>query len=280
MPKARLISPQDGSRLQALDLRTLGRPLHLLPRFAEALRQELAECFDQTLNRRYRAAFHIRTLRQDAAGRGQARAQWHALGDWRLSAQLDRSLLLRILDYRFGASAPAVPDALPAPTETERRLERRLAELLLPRLRRCIRQLAGLDDDAAPAAPASPAEAAWEIRLDIADGDIACGELRLLLCGDAFEALLQSLSTQRSRGERLPEPDGKAFAERLQVRLRARLLEQELPLGDILDLTPGAILPVKLQARADVCVRDSRLFSADVAESHGKLCLTGFDDCA
>ncbi|MEN3812735.1 hypothetical protein ABD440_20325 [Chromobacterium piscinae] len=40
MPKAKIVAPQEGARLQALDLRTLGRPIHLLPLFARALRQE------------------------------------------------------------------------------------------------------------------------------------------------------------------------------------------------------------------------------------------------
>ena len=64
---------------------------------------------------------------------------------------------------------------------------------------------------------------------------------------------------------------------RLPLTLQARLLEQELPLGTLLDLHVGDVLPVRL-GLADVLVDDSRLFKAAVAEHQGKLCLTSFED--
>jgi hypothetical protein len=48
-----------------------------------------------------------------------------------------------------------------------------------------------------------------------------------------------------------------------------------MPLGRLLDLRPGEVLPVRLGA-TDVLIDDARLFTATVAERQGKLCLTSF----
>jgi flagellar motor switch protein FliM len=277
MPKAKIVAPEDGTRLQALDLRTLGRPTHLLPLFARALRQDLGDFFDRELNRRYHAGFRLSALNQHLPAADELRWQWHALDDWQLGSHFDRGLLLGILDYRFGADGAAAEGELPAETETERRLARTLAERLLPRLAGVIHRLAGRDAPDITLRPQGFApQPAWQLELDVADGDRPLGALRLRLDHTAFDALLQSLSGQRPR---LPGPAERArFDETLQLRLDARLLQQALPLGAILDLKPGSVLPVSLPPRAEVCVRETPLFSAQVAERQGKLCLSGFAD--
>ncbi|WP_434634424.1 FliM/FliN family flagellar motor switch protein [Chromobacterium sp. CV08] len=274
MPKAKIVAPEEGARLQALDLRTLGRPIHLLPLFDRALQQELGDFLDRELNRRYRASFHIAALRQLPPPADERRWRWHALGDWRLGSHFDRSLLLGILDYRFGAAVQS--DETPDETETERRLGRNLAERLLPRLANAIRRLGAAAPEAAPRELPFAPQPAWQLELDLSDGDKALGTLRLRLDAVAFEALLQSLSGQRPR---LPGAvEHTRFSEQLRLRLNARLLEQELPLGAILDLKPGSVLPIKLPPRALACVSGSPLFGAQVAERQGKLCLSGFAD--
>ncbi|WP_144007017.1 FliM/FliN family flagellar motor switch protein, partial [Pelomonas sp. KK5] len=61
------------------------------------------------------------------------------------------------------------------------------------------------------------------------------------------------------------------------LKLVARLLETELPLGELMALQPGAVIPVSLGA-TEVLVDGERLFTASVAEHQGKLCLTSFAD--
>ncbi|WP_047244224.1 FliM/FliN family flagellar motor switch protein [Chromobacterium subtsugae] len=278
MPKAKIVAPQEGARLQALDLRTLGRPIHLLPLFARALQQELGDFLERELNRRYHAAFRITALRQNLPAADELRWQWHALGDWQLGSHFDRSLLLGILDYRFGASAAPIAEDLPAETETERRLARNLAERLLPRLAAAILQLEqapGAYGDKPRPQPFA-GQPAWQLEIELSDGDAPRGALRLRLGESAFETLLQNLSGQRRKlaGDRAPG----SFRDRLTLRLDARLLQQELPLGAILDLKPGSVLPVTLPPQAEVCVRGAALFRAHVAERQGKLCLSGFAD--
>ncbi|UTH73143.1 FliM/FliN family flagellar motor switch protein [Chromobacterium sp. IIBBL 290-4] len=277
MPKAKIVAPEEGASLQALDLRTLGRPTHLLPLFARALSQELEDFFDRELNRRYHAGFRIAALRQHLPAQDELRWQWHQLGEWQLGSHIDRALLLGILDYRFGA--PAAPEqaetALPAETETERRLRRNLAERLLPRLARAIHKLGHTapGEQTPRTLPYAPV-AAWQLEIELSDGDAPRGALRLRLDAAALDALLARLSSQRPAGV-APQAAG-SFAELLKLKLSAALLEQTLPLGAILDLKPGSVLPVALQARADVSVRGKPLFTAQVAERQGKLCLSGF----
>lgn len=276
MPKAKIVAPAEGARLQALDLRTLGRPTHLLPLFARTFQQELADFFERELNRRYHAGFRLSPLRQQLPEADERRWQWHALGDWQLGSHIDRALLLGILDYRFGANGAAPDGAPPAETETERRLSRMLAERLLPRFARAVHGLSGREQPlASPQALGLAPQAAWQLEIDVADADRPLGALRLRLDHAAFDALLQSLCGQRPR---LPAAAATRFDEQLRLRLSARLLQQELPLGLILDLKPGSVLPVSLPPGAEVCVRDAALFRASVAERQGKLCLAGFAD--
>ena len=274
MQKARFISPQDAVPLQALDLCSLGRPVHLLPQFAHALEQVLADFLDQTLNRRYHAAFHIRHLHQGNPTQQEPRGQWYAVDDWRLAGEIDRCLLLRILDYRFGTPSAA----LPPETETERRLAHSLMQQLLPRLHTCIQALAPTDTPPITALPqchfGTAPQTAWEIHVDLADGEHACGALRLYLDANGFERLLQQLSKQR-RATAAPQ-HRPTFTEHVRIRLHAQFLEKQLRLGDVLDLKPGMVVPIGRQTRATVYVQQSPLFSADVVAQHGRLCLTEF----
>src|SRR5690606_20048729 len=89
--------------------------------------------------------------------------------------------------------------------------------------------------------------------------------------------LLQALTPNRDRSRQKQMTASKPFPARLQLTLRARLLEKEVSLGTLLDLRPGDVLPISL-GDADVLIDDSRLFTASVAEHHGKLCLTSLAD--
>jgi flagellar motor switch protein FliM len=68
-----------------------------------------------------------------------------------------------------------------------------------------------------------------------------------------------------------------ALADRLRITLVGQLVRKQMQLGEVLDLHPGAVVPISLGA-ADVMVGASRLFTAAVAERKGKLCLTSFED--
>jgi flagellar motor switch protein FliM len=88
--------------------------------------------------------------------------------------------------------------------------------------------------------------------------------------------LLSRLATERRsapRAKAAPVP----LVRNLNLKLAARLLQQQMPLGDLVDLKVGDVLPVTL-GRTGVFIDDQRVFDAVVAEHKGRLCLTSFED--
>jgi len=70
---------------------------------------------------------------------------------------------------------------------------------------------------------------------------------------------------------------GAPLPTRLTLTRVARLLQKDIPLGQLADLHVGDVIPISL-GTTDVLIDDSRLFTATVAEHQGKLCLTSFAD--
>lgn len=286
MPKSRILPPADGARLAALDPTTLGRPFHLLPEFLRLVEQELADFVAHELNARYRAQFQLKGLQAGQADLDPERRTWHRLDGACVGISVARPLLLRILDYRYGGRAsPAAPSSQPPrETETERRLARMLGERLTARLVQAVRRLSrsALPTLKVPPAvetlPFPPSEApAWHMTLTLGEaGSGGASQIGLALDAAVFAQVLRQLSRHGAAGpgKTLPRP----FAEQLTIPLSARLMEKRLTLGEIFDLKVGTVLPVSLQQQADVYIGRTRVFTAAVAESHGKLCLTTFDD--
>lgn len=270
MPKSRIAPPSVGARLAALDPTRLGRPFHRLPVFVRLLREALDAFVERELNARYRTRLAIRTLE---ARPSALRHHWLALDDLPLGVAVARPLLLYILEHRYGGRGTA--DGASRETDTEHRLARLLAQRLAPCVAQALAQLGHGAPGATVALPFAPGRSAWEavLTLDAADGP--CGEVALALSDAAFDAVLAALAAP---GERRPMPPAAPLAESLRLPLTARLAQATLPLGDVMALSPGGVLPLRLAGRADVMVGDARLFTASVAESQGRLCLTSFDD--
>lgn len=294
----RPIGPAQGKSFQTLDARTLGRPVHLLEQFTRQFGEDLAELFRVSLNRRYGAAFEIGTIQVATAGVEPPSGQrWltYQVGDGQISYAIDRRVLLCILGYRYGTlNAPAAQAersdafALDAPlTATEERLAVRLATQLISVLTDRIdaRQpeitglLAAAPGQLTPSSSHAAVDPAWTVEVPIAERNYEVqGALRLRLDEHWINRLLRGLTPERprssKRGAVLP---GIVPLAKLQVGLVARLLERQIPLGTVMDLKVGDVLPVSLGA-ADVLVGDARLFAASVAEHKGRLCLTSFED--
>jgi flagellar motor switch protein FliM len=84
------------------------------------------------------------------------------------------------------------------------------------------------------------------------------------------------LSSARSRAK--PRDVQADLQARLPVKLAVRLMETGMPLDDLLKLDKGSVIPVQLGARAQVLAGATPLFTAQVAEDNGRLCLTAFED--
>ncbi|AJC21213.1 hypothetical protein RO07_13295 [Pandoraea pulmonicola] len=165
--------------------------------------------------------------------------------------------------------------AIAAETATERRLAGSLAAELAQAVARCIAPEHGQTppDDVAPVAHHPDLFAVC--RICSAAGE-HLGDLGVSLDGVWQDRLFEKLSGTLQRPPRTAR-GGAVLSHELRVTLTARLLEMEVPFGELLRLRKGDILPVRMPAAARVFAGDSDVFTAIVAEHNGKLCLTSFN---
>jgi flagellar motor switch protein FliM len=270
---------------RVLDARTLGRPVHLTDRFTSQIRDEISEYFRVRFNRRYHAGFEIGSA-ELTHSLLQPPQRWLAFGAGSgcIGFSISREIVLRIQRYRYG-----MPDGeeLEPETASEERLASMLGAQLVNMVARAIESLLPPPTESTGElqlfdTPAKfPAESGWTLQVAVAEpARNVTGALWFLLDETWITRLLLGLAPQRShaRPQRgVGAAHSPSLPARLHLTMTARLLEKELPLGKVLDLQVGDVIPVSL-SRADVMVGDSRLFSASVAEHKGKLCLTTFED--
>lgn len=261
-----------------LDPRTLGRPVHLLPRVADTLRDAINEALRLQLNRRYRTQYSVSELSfkpldgVPAAGRWQVGAGPAGL----LGCRIDRPLVLAVMAQRYGGDMP-VADTNPPETASEERVQTLLSRLLLGQV------LTTLMSDAAEAdlgelqgqmAPQFPA-GSWLLRLSLREPTQGLFSKLVIALEPAYiTAVLKQLAPAKAQPA---TPSALPLARRLPLTLSARLLERPMLLGELLDLRPGDLIPIRIKD-TEVLVQGSRLFTASVAEHLGKLCLTSFED--
>jgi len=274
MPQQAL--PQANATLP-LDPRTLGRPVHLLPRLAESLREAFNEALRLQLNRRYRSQYQVSDLGFQPLEGVPAAGRW-LLGKGAagvLGCRIDRPLVLAVMAQRYGATPDA--DANPPETSSEERVQAWLSRLLLEPLQTLLlapAEPAPLGELQAQMAPQLPA-GSWLLRLNLREpGQGLASKLVLALAPAYLDAVLQRLAPARAGA---PTPAQPPLARRLPLTLQARLLERPMELGELLALRPGRLIPIHM-GHAEVLVGGARLFTAAVAEHQGKLCLTSFED--
>ncbi|PAT00006.1 MAG: hypothetical protein BSR46_05170 [Candidatus Dactylopiibacterium carminicum] len=263
--------------------------MHLLKSFAALFREDLAEVFRGSLNRRYRASFQLGEVSIRQSDSLPGRCRWFAYTNeiGRIGVALERQVLLCVLDYRYGPHETKqegeASRAAPRETSTEERLAAMLGRQFVSALAERIEWLP--EHGAAPEIPPQFSEApgqtprpgAWMIRAEIREPTRGVeGALWFSLDDAWIQRLLSRLAPVRD-ATRPRTDNGKPFPTRLQLTLVARLLETELPLGRLLDTRVGDVIPVSM-GTTDVLIDDSRLFTARVAEHKGKLCLTAFED--
>jgi flagellar motor switch protein FliM len=274
---------------QPLDPRTLGRPVHLLAGFCEDVRTELAAFLQTRLNRRYASGFRVGEVTLAPFAESLRARRWYVAGGETgvLGCSLDRRIALAVLGYRYGM--PATTPAWNAGTDVrETATEERLTHVLGQQLLRLVaeqidREPAAALPDAAPA-PAGFAHGAelarsgtWLLRAALKDSaQEAEGLLYVLIDAGWMGRLLSRLAAERRTAPRA-RPAPVPLVRHLQLRLSARLVQQQMQLGELVDLRVGDILPITM-GRTGVFVDEARLFDAAVAEHQGRLCLTSFED--
>ncbi|MES2741504.1 MAG: hypothetical protein V4754_11205 [Pseudomonadota bacterium] len=292
-----MIKPADAASLQVLDPCLLGRPVHLLPRFAAQLREDLTLALRQPMNRRYWGPFQIASVAFARVDGSEEPGRWlqFSVTPGHVGFALQRSMLLCVLNYRYGRSG-AKPGPAPDPatvrvTATEERLSvvlgQQLAATLAMRVRANLANLskggAGPIADLKALPGVVPARGSWVIAVTLEAGgggeEGAAREtgkfwfsLDKAVMADVLHGLLpERVQTKKSAANARP------LASRLQVTLEGRMVSQEVALGTLFDLRVGDVIPISL-SRTDVLLAESRLFTAAVSEHKGKLCLTSFED--
>jgi flagellar motor switch protein FliM len=254
-----------------LDPRALGRPVHLLPRFAETLRERLDETLRLQLNRRWHSHYAVGELvfqpLDGVVGAGRWLAGKGELG--LIACRMERPLLLSVMSRRYGETAAGSQ----AETSSEERVQQQLTRLLLDTTLASLLETDAHTPELRPTmAPGLP-EGSWLLKLTLRDGELA-SRVVIALAPAYLAPLLARLGPGRPRA---PLVNAQDLPRLLQLKLQARLLQHELSLGELLALRPGSLLPIRLRD-SDVLVDGRRLFTASVAEHQGKLCLTSFQD--
>jgi flagellar motor switch protein FliM len=271
-----------------LDPRLLGRPVHLLPRFAARLGEELAATMASPAWRRNWGAFRLDSIE---FGRVPDAGPLRWLGvdsaQGAIAVAFERVLLLGLLDCRYGrrGAAPVARDpALERVTATEERLAvvltQQVAEVLSARVVGAL-TAAGVGTVGAPLTPAAPsaapARAGWTIRVVLREPQSGhTGQYWMACDHELMGHILQGLLTEKAR-PRVARAPAEPLAPVLQVKLEGRLVSKEITLAALFELQVGDVIPVSV-GRAEVLLDESRLFTAAVAEHKGKLCLTSFED--
>jgi flagellar motor switch protein FliM len=262
--------------------------VHKLGAFAELLRKDMAESLRRGLNKRYRAAFDVESATLTASASRPDGIRWSGFtsASGRIAFAAERPLVLTVLGYRYGlinAASPMISASAGRETATEERVALSLGEDMcsLIAARVASEDLGRALEDVAQTEFAItqvpvPTVQAWTLCCTLRDPAMP-EPARLWFVFDQgwMDLILHRLAPARDKKEAAPDPA--PFPSRLQMTLNARLLSRDMPLGDLLDMKVGDVIPVFIGA-ADVLIDESALFSAAVAETKGKLCLTSFQE--
>jgi flagellar motor switch protein FliM len=273
------------SPYQVLDPCLLGRPVHLLHTFTAHLRDDLSEFF-LYVNRRYKASFEVGEVVLARMDKSESAERWttYSAARGNIACSIERNVLLTVLEYRYGRQHGAIQAALPAGpariTTTEERLGvslgMQLVKVLAARIDAWDRA-AEVPHDFTAVSASPPRKGSWIVSVALQDKATGVeGSLWFSIDNAWMTQLLRGLASARDTLYK-PLANPQPLSARLQVTLTGHLMSKEILLGELLDVRVGDVIPIKL-SRTDVLLDESRLFTAAVAEHHGKLCLTSFED--
>lgn len=263
-----------------LDPCTLGRPYHLLNDVLHDIERKINHALHERFNLR-RGAHFVATqatitalLPRDAAG-------WHAYASehGQIAVRIGRQLLLALLACHYDTPLDAATLAAPGPeTGTERRFATQLHGALLGTLASAIAPAAATAEPTFTAAAdphANPGARIVRIAIEDRKRDLT-GELEFALDDAWLAHLFARLDAKRPR-QAAWQPDGTPAKARIPVTLSVRMLTKDLRLDDLLRMSAGDVLPVRLPDTADVLAGDVRLYRAALAEQQGALWITAFE---
>jgi flagellar motor switch protein FliM len=275
---------------QVLDPALLGRPVHLLPAFANAFAEDMTAMLSAPGWRRYWGSFELAQVVFERAPEAGA-LRWLAMSGAHGTAAVafERALLVGLLEARYSGKSAARSLRDPAGervTATEERLALTLTqqvfEVVAMRVRLAasaagveVERRAAASGASGPVPAPVPGKNAWVLAVTLREPQ-GGSTARCFIAPDArmMGLILQALQPERpQRAPRSVESIGTG----LKVKLEGRLVSHEITLEALFGLKVGDVIPVSV-GRADVLLDEARLFTAAVAEHKGKLCLTSFED--
>lgn len=273
MPRHPAAAPQP----VALDPCTLGRPFHLLEEFHQRLGRQLARHLGVRFNHRQGANFSVGAVSIGSRTSGQGELPWrsYGAGEGVLSVRLERRLLLAMLGYHYGDRDGMRIDESAPETETEQRFGAATGLALLDVLRHCI-DPAGTGEFT-PRPLHVPGMGDRVIRVQIREPKLELdGRLEFAVDESWLDTMFATVAPRRAAAPSAAKSDV-PLGRRLPITLTARILSKQCLLDELLGLSAGDVLPVRMPDTADVLAGDTLLYRAAVVEHGGTLCLTSFE---
>lgn len=196
---------------------------------------------------------------------------------------LDATLVSIIVDGYFGGASGVAREGEPARREfsvAELRVARRVGEKLLEDLVEAWRPVAQLQGELVQSETSprfvtslSPSETLVVARMRVSLGEVG-GELHVVFPHTQLEPIRDLLSGGVATDlEQREEYWGEALGRSVRgarVELRARLLETEMPLRDVLELRAGDVLALDVPERMPVLVEEVPLFMGGFVSHRGR----------
>ncbi len=187
---------------------------------------------------------------------------------------IDRALLTEALECYYGGTGMPNQDTLPVST-SEQRMRTRLGSDIVQLFARSI--LSGMTFGKLTPLEKTYTEISWEYIAEFRYSSHLSGQqssIFIYLDSDLTDELTSRLSnpaSQRSFGNPLNQ------IKQLPVRLDSVIASLQMPLSQVLALSPGDILLIRLQERCDVLINQQKLFRGTIFEDDGSLFLTSLE---
>lgn len=278
--RTRVYQKEDCPEVTRIDVNKLGRAYHKIPKI-------ITEKFDSIESRlgifflkKYRMNVVLQSMSFDTnCHLKNAQIFENTYGN--IGFEINRSFLLNILHTYYGLSkdsSPVACDIHQPVTKTEERLKNKLGHELaqLAMVQEILAEPLELRNDYSSVIN----QWAWSIQFWLEGYDEYC--FAILLDAHHVDILLASLREKSSQDEKQHKNLSALQIEHMFVSmplsLTGKLASINLTVSQLMDIKPGDILPVSLNNPLPVYIGTEHLFNSTIAEDHGKIFFTDFND--
>lgn len=265
--------------MMKLEVNKLGRPYHKIPKIFNDMHDSLDAKFNTYFLKKYRVNVALKTMSFEMdAWQKQTKVLSSDIGN--LAFDIDRKLLLSILNDYYGLNKDRQESISlkNAPvTKTEERLKNKLAQELVTLItgESLFGNALNIKND-----PASLITQ-WSYRINFTLEGYE-GEFSLLLDNSHVDSLLVNLRQQAAlcplANPEKPAANVQTSFMTLPICLTGKLVSIPLTVAELLQLKNGDILPMTLADRTPLLIGKQLLFNAIIAEDHGKLFFSEFNE--